>query len=48
MVRGRLASLSPDVHVAVKLYWHCWNLKSGFLEDFTDPLIQRAVSALPG
>ncbi len=36
---GRLIDLVPDTNVQVKLYWHCWNLKSKLLEEFTQQLI---------
>jgi LysR family transcriptional regulator (chromosome initiation inhibitor) len=29
---GQMVDLSPDCHVPVKLYWHCWNLKSDLLK----------------
>lgn len=42
MTQGRLVDLSPGVHVAVKLYWHCWNLKSAVLEYLTEVLVAGA------
>jgi LysR family transcriptional regulator (chromosome initiation inhibitor) len=39
---GRMVDLVPDSHVPVKLYWHCWNLKSRLLEDLTQNLVQSA------
>ena len=36
---GRLIDLVPEINMPVKLYWHCWNLKSKFLEKFTQRLI---------
>ncbi|WP_300465173.1 LysR family transcriptional regulator ArgP [Desulfobacula sp.] len=35
---GQLVDLSPGCHVSVKLYWHCWNLKSDLLEKLTQHL----------
>ena len=35
---GQMVDLSPDCHVPVKLYWHCWNLKSDLLEKLTQHL----------
>lgn len=39
---GRLVDLSPAMGVPVKLYWHCWNLKSKSLEKLTRCLIDGA------
>jgi LysR family transcriptional regulator (chromosome initiation inhibitor) len=39
---GRLIDLAPDCHVPVKLYWHCWNLKSNLLEELTRDLIEQS------
>jgi LysR family transcriptional regulator, chromosome initiation inhibitor len=39
---GQMVDLSPDCHVSVKLYWHCWNLKSVVLENLTQNLIRKA------
>lgn len=35
---GALVELAPDHHVSVDLYWHCWNLKSRLLKEFTAAL----------
>ncbi len=35
---GEMVDLSPDCHVQVKLFWHCWNLKSDLLEKLTQHL----------
>jgi len=35
---GRLVDLVPDYNIPVKLYWHCWNLKSKLLIKFTQQL----------
>jgi LysR family transcriptional regulator, chromosome initiation inhibitor len=35
---GKMVDLSPDCHVQVKLFWHCWNLKSDLLEKLTQHL----------
>ncbi len=39
---GQMVDLSPDCHVPVKLYWHCWNLKSDLLKKLTQQLIRKA------
>lgn len=39
---GQMLDLSPDYHVTVKLYWHCWSLKSKLLNKFTQQLTHRA------
>lgn len=44
---GRLVDLAPGRCASVKLYWHCWNLKSKLLEKMTRRLIQRAKTLLP-
>ena len=38
---GRFINLAPDHSINLKLYWHCWNLKSKQLIDFTDCLINK-------
>jgi LysR family transcriptional regulator (chromosome initiation inhibitor) len=43
---GQLVDLSPDCHVSVKLYWHCWNLKSDLLEKLTQHLNSKAKTLL--
>lgn len=43
---GRMVDLSPDCHVSVKLYWHCWNLKSDLLDKLTQHLIRKAKTLL--
>ncbi|HHC25317.1 MAG TPA: LysR family transcriptional regulator ArgP [Desulfobacterales bacterium] len=39
---GRLIELSPSCHATIKLYWHCWNLKSPLLEKLTRNLVSGA------
>ena len=43
---GRLVELQPDTVVTVRLYWHCWNLKSGLLDKFRGHLVSRARECL--
>jgi LysR family transcriptional regulator (chromosome initiation inhibitor) len=43
---GRLVDLAPGHNIAVKLYWHCWNLKSKQLVKFTRQLILGAKAQL--
>jgi LysR family transcriptional regulator (chromosome initiation inhibitor) len=43
---GQIVDLSPDCHVPVKLYWHCWSLKSKLLSKFTQQLTFRAKTLL--
>jgi LysR family transcriptional regulator (chromosome initiation inhibitor) len=40
--KGVLVDLIPHGHMAVNLFWHCWNLKSGFIEGFSKKLVERA------
>ncbi len=39
---GRLVELLPDRTIKVPLYWHCWNLNSPLLVQFSDHLVNRA------
>lgn len=39
---GQVVDLSPDRQISVKLYWHCWNLKSEVLENLTMHLVRKA------
>ena len=43
---GKVMDLSPNCHVSVKLYWHCWNLKSDLLKKLTQDLICNAKTLL--
>ncbi len=43
---GQMVDLSPGNHIPVKLYWHCWNLKSDVLEKLTQNLIRNAKTLL--
>jgi len=43
---GEMVDLCPDTVLHVKLYWHCWNLKSKLLEDLTEQLIYHAQNLL--
>ncbi len=38
--KGEIVDLAPDEKVKVKLYWHCWNLKSKLLQAFTEELLR--------
>ena len=39
---GRIVNLAPDDKVAVKLYWHCWNLESRLLKTLSKTLDDNA------
>ncbi len=39
---GRLREIVPDVRIKVELYWHQWNLKSQFLDSFSQILLKNA------
>lgn len=43
---GKLVELVPGCVMKVKLFWHCWNLKSPLLDRFTRHLVKRAESIL--
>lgn len=38
---ARLINMAPGYDVPVRLYWHCWNLKSKLLDTFTQNLKAR-------
>lgn len=42
----QIVDLSPGHHVTVKLYWHCWSLKSQLLTKLTGQLIRGAKTLL--
>ncbi len=46
LASGELIDLCPDLILPVKLYWHCWNLKSKLLEDLTQQLLLHAKELL--
>jgi LysR family transcriptional regulator (chromosome initiation inhibitor) len=35
-----IIELSPEVRVKVSLYWHCWNLDSELLRQFSDQVVR--------
>lgn len=35
LYRGLIHDLTPDHHEIVSLYWHCWNIDSTLLREFT-------------
>lgn len=39
---GQLVDLAPGCSIAVKLFWHCWNIRSRLLEELTRTLVARA------
>jgi LysR family transcriptional regulator (chromosome initiation inhibitor) len=46
LASGQLVNLAPGTSVAVQLYWHCWNLDSGVLDQLTAALTRAAGEAL--
>jgi len=46
VAQGRLANVAPQVAVPVQLYWHCWNLQSGVLDQLSAALEGAAAAAL--
>ncbi|MCP4120110.1 MAG: LysR family transcriptional regulator ArgP [Desulfobacteraceae bacterium] len=44
--KGVLVDLIPHGHMAVDLFWHCWNLKSRFIGAFSQNLVARAGALL--
>ncbi len=43
---GKMVDLSPGIHIPVKLFWHCWNLKSKVLKRLTQDLIIKTKTLL--
>jgi LysR family transcriptional regulator (chromosome initiation inhibitor) len=39
ILNNDIIDLAPENKIRVKLYWHCWNLKSKLLQDFTRELL---------
>ncbi|MCC2675229.1 MAG: transcriptional regulator, LysR family-like protein [Ramlibacter sp.] len=46
LAQGELVNLVPKASVPVQLYWHCWNLESGVLDQLTSALTRAAGQAL--
>jgi LysR family transcriptional regulator (chromosome initiation inhibitor) len=46
LAQGQLVNVAPAVSVPVQLYWHCWNLESGVLDQLTRALTAAAGQAL--
>lgn len=46
LAQGRLANVAPQVAVPVQLYWHCWNLQSGVLDQLSAALESAAAATL--
>jgi LysR family transcriptional regulator (chromosome initiation inhibitor) len=46
LAQGQLVNVAPAVSVPVQLYWHCWNLESGVLDQLTRALKAAAGQAL--
>lgn len=42
VARGELVNIVPGHSYIVRLHWHCWNLESGELRNFTDALVTGA------
>jgi LysR family transcriptional regulator, chromosome initiation inhibitor len=43
---GQLINIAPGHELAVRLYWHCWNLESEVLDSMTQALTQAAKKIL--
>jgi LysR family transcriptional regulator, chromosome initiation inhibitor len=46
VAQGQLVNVAPKTAVPVQLYWHCWNLDSGVLDQLTAALTRAAAQAL--
>ncbi|MCD6078014.1 MAG: transcriptional regulator, LysR family-like protein [Ramlibacter sp.] len=46
LAQGELVNLVPKASAPVQLYWHCWNLESGVLDQLTSALTRAASQAL--
>lgn len=42
----QLVRLYPENPVSIELYWHCWNLRSKLLEEFSKHLVSKAKKLL--
>jgi LysR family transcriptional regulator (chromosome initiation inhibitor) len=42
LTRNRIIDLTPNHNKIIQLYWHCWNLESELLEEFTEVLLKKA------
>ncbi len=41
-----LVDISPGHYIDLKLYWHCWNIESPLIEEFSKNLVEKSGSAL--
>ncbi|XPV76642.1 MAG: LysR family transcriptional regulator ArgP [Desulfovibrio sp.] len=42
LASGELVELVPGHQMEMSLYWHCWNIESKLLKDFSDELVANA------
>lgn len=42
----KIINLSPEHYLDIQLYWHCWNLKSTLMEQFSTSFIKLAQQTL--
>ncbi len=48
LLNNDIIDLAPENKIRVKLYWHCWNLKSRLLQRFTRELLSGFKRMHPG
>jgi len=46
LAEGRLVNVAPQAALPIQLYWHCWNLASGVLDQLSEALTKAAAEAL--
>lgn len=46
IAEGRLVNVAPRAALPIQLYWHCWNLPSGVLDQLSTALAEAAGQAL--
>lgn len=43
---GKLVNIMPQYTLPIQLFWHCWNLKSGVLDDISAALMAASAQSL--
>ena len=44
--KSRLVDISPGDFINIELYWHCWNIDSHIIKQFTAEMIKRSAAFL--
>ncbi len=43
---GSLVNICPDHSTSIDLYWHCWNIESDIIKEFTAEILSKSASFL--